>query len=1459
MATSLAVLGLLRALSIDNQLTPLVSDCFERLAIGERLNPDRVLKTFKHNTVADCKKVCSEEKNSCRAFAFGISAKGNATCELSTNVIKETADLKPIGTLSDTDFDLYIKKHDCTLVIDKSPHHKPPEFRPPQKPITLGNVRPEEEIFIKPLQDTNVNQKPSKFSTKPLQSPDLSHNYLPVPEEDGIHNVQTLVSIASGPQTVLNPVHGILVAESTSGGYDAPEKRPPFRPDLLNHPYNDHVTRPRPDDFDRPNHYDFKPVYESNLEYSHEGSFEKPYGPIERPDLDRFDVLRPDSSNYYSDRYGERPSKVPFRPEPSYSKRPVPHRYGSLITHPDDYNRPPVDDYTNHRPPIPSLDYSNVGRPPGGDYINGKPFFESHYDEKPPSDKYGSYHYDKPTRPVSLSETYDDERPSKPNRPLYNEPDRYERPQYPFSDERPIRPQQKPSNDYDAHPDRPDRYPTNGNEPYRDPRPSEETYDSTRPNPDRPYGDSRPDVNRPNNDRPYGDSRPDSNRPNHDRPYGDSRPPSNRPNHDRSYGDSRPDSNRPNNDIPNGDSRPDNSNRPNNDRPYEDKKPYDDERPHRPRPSGSNSYFEEDERKQSVDSKPIITHSTGYDGEQITSVITELKDACFRRVLAGKRVSQIFVKRSLTCETVEECQRECADEKRFSCEGFNYRLDPTGRGKGDCELINQPLSRLDIGRDLYPDPDYDYYERDRNAAPLNCNRIPSGVRRGGYGGNGHYGGGSYYHSGGHDYGYRGSGNGYADRRYDYEVPRRPALDYDSRRRPALDYDPPRRPGDRWIDDDRYNRRPPPEHDRRYDYGPQVHQLPYDRDYHHNENRRGDFSYHSHHIQDHFYQNDRIDNRRYHDVRQPPAPPKPDPYEPYLPPRYYQKDKHWDTPRYGDSRPPDNNRRNYYLPPKTDAIKGWGQYGGTYGSQYGSKQSYNYWGLNKYGNLNSGTTKNTIGYHLPLPEPVGSYLPPVPKPQAGGSYLDVPKPLVLGSGSYLPVVDNSILPAEPRRPPTYNFIKDECSLRSATGFRLQKGIVKKFYAVPNIYECELLCFKEKDFPCSSYAFRYTVTLSAPTDNCYLSNRNYKELDYYTDLEPDKDFDIYTMNNRNKCEEPIIQGRDHSECFWRVRSGQRLEYKVVRDSLTTKSIVECQIECLRSTRFTCRAFSYRYGSPIIGGSIDNCQLTDWPFYELDPRSHFIPEPGFEVYERGSYGHGCEPDHFGIKGQIREEKHGASKADQLCYIGFGSPARLLPQATRKILYVPTELDCKEECSKARQTTLFQCMSFSFRTGGDKKLPNCYLSDIYQRDLLLNMDYVFDADSWLFAWDNYNPKCVALAKEPYENHIGGGFNDRNDFAYGLDTWRVYSVSGWPCRRGALCQENRETGFWFCELEGGETGAWDYCCRPEHQCGASHGYPYQWCYVGPARTQWRKCSDRYFPLHPQCNRQTRPRETVFA
>lgn len=134
--------------------------------------------------------------------------------------------------------------------------------------------------------------------------------------------------------------------------------------------------------------------------------------------------------------------------------------------------------------------------------------------------------------------------------------------------------------------------------------------------------------------------------------------------------------------------------------------------------------------------------------------------------------------------------------------------------------------------------------------------------------------------------------------------------------------------------------------------------------------------------------------------------------------------------------------------------------------------------------------------------------------------------------------------------------------------------------------------------------------------------------------------------------------------------------------------------------------------------------------------------------------------------------------------------------------------------------------RPTANKNEPNCELSDISQNDLQPEVDYAHEPTSFLFAWDNNNPQCMP--------------KDRGD------TWSVYTVNGYPCRRGTVCQENREAGFWSCELEGGEVGSWDYCCRPDHKCGYSNGYSYPWCYVGPAREQWRKCSDKYFPYNNQ-------------
>lgn len=54
--------------------------------------------------------------------------------------------------------------------------------------------------------------------------------------------------------------------------------------------------------------------------------------------------------------------------------------------------------------------------------------------------------------------------------------------------------------------------------------------------------------------------------------------------------------------------------------------------------------------------------------------------------------------------------------------------------------------------------------------------------------------------------------------------------------------------------------------------------------------------------------------------------------------------------------------------------------------------------------------------------------------------------------------------------------------------------------------------------------------------------------------------------------------------------------------------------------------------------------------------------------------------------------SKLSAVCYLGYGSPAKLLPAAIKKVITVPSELQCKKECIRLRETTAFKCYAFSY-----------------------------------------------------------------------------------------------------------------------------------------------------------------------
>lgn len=109
-------------------------------------------------------------------------------------------------------------------------------------------------------------------------------------------------------------------------------------------------------------------------------------------------------------------------------------------------------------------------------------------------------------------------------------------------------------------------------------------------------------------------------------------------------------------------------------------------------------------------------------------------------------------------------------------------------------------------------------------------------------------------------------------------------------------------------------------------------------------------------------------------------------------------------------------------------------------------------------------------------------------------------------------------------------------------------------------------------------------------------------------------------------------------------------------------------------------------------------------MDKDRHLINDNAFDVFERASYGHGCEIQ------PISDDKHKKRMkrirmphqmfrhnncfviSISVCYLGYGSPAKLLSSAIKKVVSVPTELDCKNECVRFRETTPFKCYSFSF-----------------------------------------------------------------------------------------------------------------------------------------------------------------------
>ncbi|XP_076643086.1 uncharacterized protein LOC143353529 [Halictus rubicundus] len=370
-------------------------------------------------------------------------------------------------------------------------------------------------------------------------------------------------------------------------------------------------------------------------------------------------------------------------------------------------------------------------------------------------------------------------------------------------------------------------------------------------------------------------------------------------------------------------------------------------------------------------------------------------------------------------------------------------------------------------------------------------------------------------------------------------------------------------------------------------------------------------------------------------------------------------------------------------------------------------------------------------------------------------------------SYMPIVASS---------KDYGFGEREvtptgqrCSITYATGSKLGRSVLRKSCLARDPKQCEQLCLAETAFACGSFAYRYNVLSTNPTDNCLLSDLSHKDLNSYTDLEPDRDYDVYIVIQDPKvCYSKEETSRPPAEeCFSRVRSGFGIPMDITRKSTFAHNLGECQFACTTSQEFICKSFVFVY--PTIkqrergherGHTYPNCFLSDWTSGDIDPVN--MPDmDGAELYERGSFSYGCgtypsvpsvsELAAFYEKGSV------STHSDELCYARYHRPCKLMPHAIMSSARTSTKSECRQRCSSMRNAGTIPCMSFNYmRANTDGTQHNCWLSDISIQDLRPNLDYTHDDNHVLYMWKDLEPFCGLLTNPLYETDVTPISKDR-------------------------------------------------------------------------------------------------------
>ncbi|XP_061381409.1 uncharacterized protein LOC116776099 isoform X2 [Danaus plexippus] len=1017
--------------------------------------------------------------------------------------------------------------------------------------------------------------------------------------------------------------------------------------------------------------------------------------------------------------------------------------------------------------------------------------------------------------------------------------------------------------------------------------------------------------------------------------------------------------------------------------------------------------------------------------------------ACFRRVLAGKRALRSHVRRVVDCERLEDCRRECATEKRFPCESFNYRLDPSFRGKGLCELMTKPIEAFDLRQDFVEDKDYDFYEVDRNSLEPYC---PETLR-----------GPGLLHSG-----YLSSKNKLTSQDQ-----------WRDRNWSAHDH----RTYNRFFDEKSHNRR--------YEDQPYI---PYKIGISRTEDEKNSWGkYGGSYGVDNYYK----DRNDYHKS-----------ISHWGLKEHGEEYQREDSSTYNSLSRNHEQEFNYYsLRRHGEEHLGYG-YGTWKKGRWNN--SGNFWRddtptkieYDEEDNVKDCSSRRRPGMSLG----VGA----VRRSLAARTVVDCEaacfgeRNFKCVSYSYRysssPGSDNCFLSERPYKGlemsadsssdvyamplhhdcltiSTKPWVESECFWHVRSGAALSRASVRSSLTVSGLGACEAECIRAHGFFCRGFSFRFDPpTIGDDLENCLLTSSPPTTLDLSRGLTPNK-HELYSRGNYGRgCEPALYDDAEHEpQCYLQYVESARLSRGAVRGRARTSDERACGRACTDAP-FKCLSFSYTNAPP----DKDNCLLSEIRLFDLHrgvdyehstddllfafdlfngqcwrkihgkneyevptlevphpiqteesypftsgpdapPSETYItssgpsgppahkpyiieadfkpgskpylesgesdrpfeyPEPGYKPYykpyrpdyepEKPDIGHrprpsgpeltppyGSNPSYDGgssithSSGTLISQSSGASYGSSSNFAGgssyagheshvgsdhsssayggsasnsnygsasnsgygsvsnsnYGSSSGTGYGSSSNSNYGSSSGSGYGSASNSNYGSASGSgygsssnSNYGASTGtgyGSSSYSNYGSSSGSGYDALSNSHYGSVSGSGYGSSSNLNhgsssgagygsvsgsshysssgssygassgaaygsyagsdygssggmagtrprPNPVQSAHRP---HRPGRPGDRGDDSLSL-SWRHYTVSGFPCRRGTACERNVIAGHWACEPEGGEIGSWDYCCAPTHRCGYSEGFRKPWCYVGPASDQWRPCSEKYYPYH---------------